>query len=150
MSTARSLEDKIQWVIDIEEIKMLMSKYCQGIDKHDEETFMSIWADDAEYVLPRGEGKGINGVRELVHTVWEQVPQCHHHITNPVIEIDGDTATAKTDVTYYRLTSDGIHQLLSGGYDFVFRRTDGEWRIRHMEFSSFVSLSPIFKDNVRG
>lgn len=146
----RSLEDKIQWVIDIEEIKMLMSKYCHGIDRHDEETFMSIWADDAVYSLPRGEGKGIEGVRELVRTVWEQVPQCHHHITNPVIEIDGDTATAETDVTYYRLTSDGIHQLLSGGYDFEFTHTGDEWRIRRMEFSGFVSLSPIFKENVRG
>ncbi|MEU6561565.1 nuclear transport factor 2 family protein [Nocardia nova] len=150
MSTERSLEDKIQWVIDVAEIKMLMSKYCHGIDKHDEETFMSIWADDAAYLLPRGEGRGIDGVRELVRTVWKQVPQCHHHITNPVIEIDGDTATARTDVTYYRLTSDGIHQLLSGGYDFAFARIDGEWRIRRMEFSSFVSLSPIFQENVRG
>ncbi|MFF0494006.1 nuclear transport factor 2 family protein [Nocardia sp. NPDC004068] len=150
MSTERSLEDKIRWVIDVEEIKMLMSKYCQGIDKHDEEMFMSIWADDAVYVLPRGEGKGIEGVRELVRKVWQQVPRCHHHITNPVIEFDGDTATARTDVTYYRLTSDGIHQLLSGGYDFVFARIDGGWRIRRMEFASFVSLSPIFKENVLG
>ncbi len=51
-------QERIQWVIDIEEIKMLMSKYCHGIDKQDEETFMSIWSDDADYVLPRGEGKG--------------------------------------------------------------------------------------------
>jgi len=141
-------QERIQWVIDIEEIKMLMSKYCHGIDKQDEETFMSIWSDDADYVLPRGEGQGIDGIRALVHKVWDQVPKSHHHITNPIVDIDGDTASAKTDVFYFRLTDDGVNQLLSGGYALEFVRRDGEWRTRRMEFSPFVSTSPIFATNV--
>ena len=32
--------------------RTLMSKYCHGIDKHDEGLFISIWADDG-YELPR-------------------------------------------------------------------------------------------------
>lgn len=146
-----TLEDKLQRLLDIEDIKTLMSKYCHGIDKKDEPTFMSIWAEDGDYLLPRGEGHGIDGIRQLVQKVWREVPQCHHHITNPVIEVDGDEAVAKTDVTYFRLTSDGIHQLLSGGYDFSFTRTgDGGWKVRSLKFNSFVSASPIFKDNIRG
>ncbi len=144
------LSSKIQWVVDVEEIKMLMAKYCHGIDKKDEETFMSIWSADADYVLPRGEGHGIDGIRELVRKVWREVPQCHHHITNQVIDVDGDSATAKTDVTYYRLTSDGLHQLLSGGYTLEYVRRDGVWQTKRMEFASFVSTSPIFKENILG
>jgi hypothetical protein len=139
-------EDKTSWVIDIEEIKMLMAKYCHGIDKQDEDTFMSIWSDDAHYVLPRGEGHGIDGVRALVHKVWKQVPRCHHHITNPVIDIVGDTATAKTDVFYFRLTDDGSNQLLSGCYAMEFARRDGQWKTRSLEFTPFVSASPIFAE----
>ncbi|MBB1152064.1 nuclear transport factor 2 family protein [Amycolatopsis dendrobii] len=144
---ARTREERIQWAIDVEEIKAVLAKYCHGIDKQDEETFLSIWAEDADYVLPRGEGHGIDGVRALVRKVWEQVPRCHHHITNAVIEVDGDTAAAKTDVFYFRLTDDGVAQLLSGGYELEFVRRDGEWKTRRMEFSPFVSTSPVFAGN---
>ncbi len=142
-----TLEQKIQWVIDLEEIKTLMAKYCHGIDKKDAQTFLSIWSDDADYLLPRGEGHGIDGIRLLVEKVWREVPQCHHHITNPVVEIDGATATAKADVIYFRLTSDGRHQLLSGVYAFDFVRREGEWKIRKLDFAGFVSASPVFEEN---
>ena len=145
--TSQTPTDQVQWVVDLETIKMLMSKYCHGIDKQNEELFMSIWSDDADYVLPRGEGHGIEGVRALVRKVWTQVPRCHHHITNPIIDIDGDTATARTDVFYFRLTDDGVNQLLSGGYDLEFVRQHGDWKIRRMEFSPFVSTSPVFAEN---
>ncbi|MEN0140427.1 MAG: nuclear transport factor 2 family protein [Rhodococcus sp. (in: high G+C Gram-positive bacteria)] len=106
-----------------------------------------MWSDDADYALPRGEGRRIDGIRALVHKVWDQVPKCHHHITNQVIDIDGDTAIAKTDVFYFRLTDDGVNQLLSGGYALEFVRRDNEWITRRMEFSPFVSTSPIFAAN---
>ncbi|NEW28746.1 nuclear transport factor 2 family protein [Nocardia cyriacigeorgica] len=138
------LEQKIQWVVDLEEIKILMAKYCHGIDKKDEATFMSIWSEDADYLLPRGEGHGTDGVRELVRKVWREVPQCHHHITNPVIDVQGDAATATTDVFYFRLTADGTRVLLSGTYAFEFVKRDGEWKTRSLAFTSFVPDSPVF------
>ncbi|MFT3660995.1 MAG: nuclear transport factor 2 family protein [Gordonia sp. (in: high G+C Gram-positive bacteria)] len=140
-------EAEIQWAVDVAEIKQLMSKYCRGIDRHDEELFMSIWSDDAEYILPRGEGTGIDGVRDLVRKVWTQVARCHHHITNPIIETDGDTASATTDVFYFRLTADGVNCLLSGGYSFEFVRVDGDWKVRRLEFHSFVTTTPVFAEN---
>ncbi|MEV4152908.1 nuclear transport factor 2 family protein [Nocardia salmonicida] len=138
------LEQMVRWVVDLEEIKILMAKYCHGIDQKNEETFLSIWSDDADYLLPRGAGHGIEGVRELVRKVWREVPQCHHHITNPVIQIQGDTATAATDVFYFRLTADGTRVLLSGRYAFEFVRRDGKWKTKRLEFASFVSDSPVF------
>lgn len=144
-----SMEEKIARLEAIEAIRTLMANYCHGIDKHDANTFMSIWATDSEYVLPRGEGKGIDGVRALVEKVWKQVPQCHHHITNPVIEVDGDTAVAKTDVFYFRQTDDDLYVLLSGGYDFKFVKENGEWKVTLLRFSAFVNSSPVFKENIR-
>ncbi|MEV6062857.1 nuclear transport factor 2 family protein [Nocardia asteroides] len=138
------LEQKIQWVVDLEEIKMLMAKYCHGIDKQDEETFLGIWSDDADYLLPRGEGHGIDGVRELVRKVWREVPRCHHHITNPVIDVHGSTATAAADVFYFRLTADGTRVLLSGTYAFEFVKRDNVWKTRSLEFAAFVADSPVF------
>jgi hypothetical protein len=143
------LDEKIAKLEALEAIRTLMAKYCHGIDKHDAETFMSIWAQDSEYNLPRGEGKGIDGVRALVEKVWTQVPQCHHHITNPVIEIDGDTAVAKTDVFYFRQTDDDLYCLLSGGYDFEFVKEANDWKVSLLKFSSFVNTSPVFRENIR-
>jgi ketosteroid isomerase-like protein len=149
MRSAMSAEESIKKLEAVEAIRTLMANYCHGIDKHDVETFMSIWAQDSLYNLPRGEGKGIDGVRALVEKVWTQVPQCHHHITNPVIEVDGDTATAKTDVFYFRQTDDDLYTLLSGGYDFNFVKENGAWKVSLLRFSPFVSTSPIFKENIR-
>lgn len=145
----RTLEQKIQWLTDIEAIRNLMARYCHGIDKQDETSFMSIWADDATYELPRGIKSGLQGINELVHKVWREVPKCHHHITNPLISVDQDEASALTDVIYYRQTDDGTLQLLSGTYAMTFRRVAGAWKIHHLKFSSFGTLSPVFAQNNR-
>ncbi|MFJ4192561.1 nuclear transport factor 2 family protein [Pseudomonas sp. NPDC089534] len=144
---ARTLEQKVQWLIDIEAIKDLMSRYCHGIDKQDEQGFMNLWAPDATYELPRGTGSGIAGINELLHKVWREVPRCHHHITNPLITVEQDEASACTDVIYYRQTADGLLQLLSGTYAMRFRRSDGAWKIRHLTFSAFDTRSPAFTEN---
>ena len=140
-----TLEEKIQRLLDLEQIRTLMSKYCHGLDKKDEALFMSIWAADGEYDLPRGHGTGTQGIRELMHKVWKQVPKCHHHISNPLIELNGDRASAKADVIYYRQTEDGARVLLSGFYTFELSRTAEDWLIRTLKFWSFDTASPMFK-----
>ncbi|GIO22102.1 nuclear transport factor 2 family protein [Oceanobacillus sp. J11TS1] len=125
-----------------------MAKYCHGIDKKDEATFLSIWDENGVYELPRGKGTGKAGIKELLHKVWRQVPKCHHHITNPVIDIDGDYASAVSDVFYYRESDNGLLQLLSGTYDFEFVKKSGEWSMKKLKFSSFATISPIFKENI--
>lgn len=142
------LEERIRRVVDADEIRTLMSKYCHGIDKKDEPLFMSLWAEDGVYELPRGQAAGIDGIRQLVHKVWREVPKCHHHITNPLIEIDGDSAVARTDVIYYRQTDDGVLQLLSGTYAFRFARIAGEWKTKALKFASFDTVSPIFREHI--
>lgn len=141
---------KMQQLMDQEDIKRLMASYCHGIDKKEEALFMGIWADDGVYELPRGQTQGIEGIRQLLHKVWREVPKCHHHITNPLIDVSGDTATARTDVIYYRKTDDGVLQLLSGMYAFSFQKIGGKWKTKHLKFSSFDTISPIFKENIRG
>lgn len=148
--TQDQLQGKLQALIDKDEIRDLMSRYCHGIDKKDEALFMGIWAEDGNYELPRGNGTGTENIRALVQKVWREVPKCHHHITNPLIEVDGDQASATTDVTYFRETADGLHCLLSGGYRFRFAKVNGEWKVKHLKFASFVNASPIFKENLKG
>lgn len=146
MSNAPSdLENKLQQLLDKEAIRTLMSKYCHGIDKKDENLFMSIWAEDGNYELPRGNGSGTEGIRQLVQKVWREVPKCHHHITNQLIDVQGDKASAKTDVTYFRETADGVLCLLSGGYTFEFARIQGEWKTKYLRFDGFVTASPVFQ-----
>ena len=65
-----------------------------------------------------------------------------------MIEIDGDGAVARTDVIYYRQTDDGVLQLLSGTYAFRFARIAGEWKTKALKFTSFDTVSPIFRDNI--
>lgn len=149
--TAQSvLEEKMERAVAAEEIRTLMAKYCHGIDKKDEALFMSIWAEGASYLLPRGNASSIAEIRQLVHKVWTQVPKCHHHITNPIIEVSGDKAKARTDVIYYRQTDDGVIVLLSGSYDFAFVKAGDDWKTSYLKFTSFDTISPVFKENIKG
>lgn len=141
------LQNQLRVLIDKDAIRTLMSPYCHGIDKKDEPLFKSIWAEDGNYELPRGHANSTEEIRQLVQKVWREVPKCHYHITNPLIDVDGDKASGKTDVTYFRETADGIHCLLSGMYGFEFKRVNGEWKTQHLKFTSFVNASPVFKEN---
>ncbi|MEU4595978.1 nuclear transport factor 2 family protein [Nocardia sp. NPDC023988] len=74
----------------------------------------------------------------------DSVPQCHHHITNPAIDIQDEKATAATDVFYFRLAADGTRVLLSGTYALEFVKRDERWQTRSSRFASFVADSPVF------
>lgn len=139
------LTGKLQKLIDKDEILDLISCYCHGIDKKNLSLFMSIWAADAEYDLPRGRAENSEQIRQLVNKVWREVPKCHHHTSNPMIDIQNDQAIGKSDVLYFRQTSDGRRCWLSGGYDFEFIKLSDGWKIKSLKFSSFVEDSPLFQ-----
>ena len=50
---------------------------------------------------------------------------------------------------YYRQIDDGT-LLLSGTYAFRFARIAGVWKTTYLKFSSFGTVSPVFKENIGG
>lgn len=95
MATA-DLEARIQRLEDIESIKALKALYCKYCDDgYDPDGLASVFTEDA--IWDGGNTFGIvhgrAGIRGHFENASKRVSIARHQVMNPIIEIDGDTAT---------------------------------------------------------
>lgn len=133
-----ALEDRV-------EIAALVANYCHGVDKRDEERFLSIWHPEASWRIgePFGDFKGIDAIRyALVELIWPALPETHHFTTNLVVELEGDRATGLCDVDCTGTDYEGRALIISATYADVFERRAGRWGLaeRRVEMHYFTPL----------
>jgi ketosteroid isomerase-like protein len=122
------LEAQVRVLIDRQAIADCVHRYARGIDREDIELVASCYHPDAiddhgSYVGP---GRGLG---EWAFTTHKGFARTQHHITNQVVDLDGDTAHVETYYLVVRRADDGTDSLCSGRYIDRFERRDGEWRI---------------------
>lgn len=129
-----NLEDKVQRLLDIEEIKQLKAKYCWCVDdpsKYDE--FADLFAPDGKFIEPPHlEFAGREAIAGWMKNDYEpEVAWSRHFAVAPLIEIDGDTATGRWQGLLLSITKkdDGSEDMLwaAGTYEETYRRVDGTW-----------------------
>ncbi len=145
MSGARTLERKIQELLDIEEIKRLKARYCFGCDGVasqdvnrgryvDYEMVTSLFTEDAR-LEGVGRCEGRDAIREYYKAI-QRLPMAIHCIATPLIEINGDTATGKWHGIIPLITADEkVAAWLVGIYEDEFARTSEGWKIRKLGFT---------------
>src|SRR5262245_36423042 len=109
-STA-SLEARLQRLEDLEAIHRLFLDYGHALDGKRFEDVAKLWAEDGEFVLPFDTVKGPDAVlrvmkemlgRDLAVEAGKDI----HVFANPVVDLDGDRATA-TSFWIYITPDDG-------------------------------------------
>ncbi|WP_196073050.1 nuclear transport factor 2 family protein [Nakamurella alba] len=129
----RSLEDRVEELTSRTALAELVAGYCRGVDHGELDLFLSLWHDDAEYLIPGGRGDfiGIEGIRQSQVVIGKAWKSTKHWTTNHVITFDGpDLATGKSDCFAICEHHDGKISLVSATYDDRYeRRGDGVWRI---------------------
>jgi hypothetical protein len=60
-------------------------------------------------------------------------PQRKHYITNIIITVDGDRASAVSDYLIVRESEDGLIPVMGGTYKDQFRNTQAGWRFSRKE-----------------
>jgi ketosteroid isomerase-like protein len=131
----KSLEDRVQLLMDREEIRAVMMDYCRGVDRRDYGLIRSAYHPDAFDDHGNFEG----GPEAVVNKVSRDpegsvVAASMHHVGNIRIELNGDTAYVESYfVAYATLLSGGHNHLTSraGRYLDRFERRGGKWRIAH-------------------
>jgi hypothetical protein len=133
------LEARIRVLEDIEAIRKLKATYCYlcdaGLD--DEKNLnelLSHFSDKAKVdfgLTPDSKWEGQEGLRVFLgQVVPGAVSFCMHMVHNPIIEVNGDTATGKW---YYEApttdTSSNRAQWMAGAYLEEYVRENGEWKI---------------------
>jgi uncharacterized protein (TIGR02246 family) len=116
-------------------IEELRAAYCYRLDDGDVDGWVELFTEDAvvDYVSRDGVVTGREALRTLAREWLVKAAETRvHTVANPVVTVDGATATGRW---YYRavtLAPDGSGRHEQGRYDERYRRVDGEWRIARL------------------
>ena len=140
MSGNEELSVRIQRLEDIEEIKQLKARYCLYCDGGWPEKSGTHAGPIAELFVEDGEWDGSPGLpaakgREAIRRLFvdcRNIPFAYHPVTNPIIEVNGDTATGNWHLIGVGDMPGGISGFFLGGYEEDYVRTPDGWRYKRM------------------
>ncbi|NBU85281.1 MAG: nuclear transport factor 2 family protein [Sphingomonadaceae bacterium] len=118
-----------QELSDREAIRDLLARYTYDGDRGRIDMLAACFADEGVLEYPGNHGSGPDGVKAAL-TSGQRNPAIsfvRHHITNPLIEVAGDTATARS---YFQVVSDNGPDH-AGTYSDKLVRTAQGWRFAH-------------------
>lgn len=135
MSVADELAElrrRLGSVEDVLAIQRLIAGYGPAVDTRSAELVAAMWAEHGEYDFGAGALVGAEEVGALVdldqHAAWVE-RGCAHVLSQPIVQVDGDHATA---VGYSRVyVRDGEHWSVVrvSANRWQLERIDGSWRV---------------------
>lgn len=133
MSESRADNDRA----DISEISNVLIRYATGIDSKDWDAFRSCFTDDvyADYGTT-GCWEGVDSITKWMAETHAPMPATNHMMSNIVVEVDGDRASATSYVHAVLVINAERTQTVDavGTYHDVLVRTGDGWRIRERRF----------------
>jgi hypothetical protein len=127
--SSTSLGPELRHLLDRQAILDCLNRYNRGVDRCDEELLLSAYHDNATECHGTFTGPPAEFARSI-RSEQESWAGSQHHITNHLVEIEGDVANAET----YFLVASRRHgeetvSFVGGRYLDYFERRQGEWRI---------------------
>jgi hypothetical protein len=147
-----ALEKRLRLLEDIEEISKLKARYCNYVDggwdrlTHDYDGVASIFTEDGIWEAgnrPELRGETREGIREYFKAA-QNISLAFHRITNPIIEVNGDTATGNWHVLVALTHPNGESVWIGGVYNDDFVRTGEGWKFKKLSFT-FAFHTPFDK-----
>jgi ketosteroid isomerase-like protein len=140
-----SLEARVQWIEDYLAIRELTARYNHTFDDGDAEAFADCWTEDGRMTH---EVPGSHGGRE------EFIASCKlydggviHQTSDPIITIDGDTATQDCSFQVWTRLKDrsANEPFMTGRYQDELVRTPDGWKF-HRRFTKRDLIGRTLRD----
>lgn len=98
----------LQRLLDVRAIEETLSRYFERIDANDYEGAMAFFTEDVEVEIMTGKRVvGRDRFGRAVGRVLDGYSRTSHHVTNLLVDIDGDTAESVCSVyAYHRMRAD--------------------------------------------
>jgi len=130
----QALAEKIQKLEDIEAIKQLKYTYSLGCDRAinagDAELLLTVFTPDIVWDGGEfGTVEGLDGMKAMADGMPARITFTYHFFTNPIIEINGDTATGRWNLWAIYTWADGNDMVLAGIEEDVYKKVNGKWLI---------------------
>jgi ketosteroid isomerase-like protein len=145
------LAARVQVLEDKDAIWGLFMEYKRHLDARDFHSYASLFTQDAVWVGNLGKATGPAEIEALLVRTMEVYPsdreRTHHMVMNPVVDVDGDTATALSNWGYVtRSETDApVFEMLGHYVDELVRTSEG-WKFHRREAYSdvpYISLEGI-------
>lgn len=130
-----ALEARITRLEDIEAIKKLKAIYCDICDDmHNPDRIGALFAADGIWESPDfGKAVGPQAVRELFQKFKDMFSFSQHNIMNPIIDVDGDRATAQWYIAGPWDQTEGDRKTwMTLRYNDDYVKVNGEWKYQHL------------------
>lgn len=114
------------------EIRQALYRYCRGVDRGIGPLIKSVYHPETIDGHGPWRGQGENFVASIVELMDGQDGPAQHHITNVLIDLDGDSARVESYyLAQFRDKDDEKELMVFAGGRFLdlFERKSGEWRI---------------------
>jgi hypothetical protein len=127
--TAKSREERLQELLDRQDIHDCLVRFSRGMDRFDRETYLSAFWDDAEMAAGPyvGSAQGCWDWAVPMHEAGQIAT--HHSLLNVTYDIQGDTAHTETYYIFVGRNRDETVWMAGGRYVDRFERRSDEWRI---------------------
>jgi len=122
---------------DRQDISELLVRYATGIDRRDWALFRTVFTDDCELDYGEiGRWHGVDEVTDFMDKTHAMAGHTLHRLSNQVITVDGDEASARTYVDAVIMFGDNQAGVNAWGFydDDIVRTSDG-WRIARRRFT---------------
>lgn len=151
---SETLEQKVQWLIDHQEIEHVLAMYCRAIDRLDVELLKTVYHPDGTDDHGSFSGNAHEFAEHIMVSLREDIIDGMHTVTQSAIEVDGNFATAESYYIAYQLCPGGEkkaraffgeryvaevrakglldedHDFFCGGrYIDLFEKRAGQWKI---------------------
>lgn len=135
MTMPKTLDARLQEMLDHYEITKTLNDYCFGCDRCDEPRMAGVYLEDSWDDHGVDAGPGHEFAHIMLRKIVEQTDSLFHMLGQSQVVVDGDTAGAETYffAASQATTEDGTLMCNQLGGRFVDRleRADGRWLIRH-------------------
>ena len=131
-----TLEQNVQRLVDIEDIKILKLRYAQFCDNnYDPEGIASCFTADGVWDGgPLGYAEKTDGIISFFAATPGVVSFAVHYTTNPIIEIDGDVASGTWYLWQPMVLVEAEQAMwLAAHYHERYRRESDGWLIEHLQ-----------------
>ena|SRR5688572_2673414 len=128
-----SAEARLQRFADKEEIQNVLLEYGRALDARDFTAYSNLFAADGEWVGGFGAVKGPANIKAFMEKnmgTGGNPTNNYHLLSNFVITVNGDTATAWSRWAFVQPQERGAVIAQAGRYDDTFVRENGAWKFK--------------------
>ena len=131
-------------------IRELMAAYAQALDGCRFADVAACFAPDGEWTTDYGAARGPAEIEAFIRgivPVKGEGPQRKHYITNIIVTVDGERASAVSDYLIIRESENGLIPVMGGTYKDRFVKTPAGWRFSHKELVHDIEGDMALKNN---